>query len=209
MLNPAGELVHGFRAYAVGRRNPTYVDDELQKALAKMDLPPYEAKPAETFDALKLPEVKPAGVRLYIKPASKAVIVEAVAVDAKHRTALSWPAQPGEIDAEVLREWLVQVYPTGIRAAEQQKGYKSVAGKLKLLPDSKTRQAVLSGSIKLEGEAGDSRFEGTLRLVLAYGEKSAEVLSLRGFVEGTYHYRVHGRDGGEVRIEAALESTPK
>ena len=220
LLNPEGKFVHGFRAYSTGRRNPTYVTDELQKGLSLMKLPPPELKWAESYDELQLPDVRgderPAGVRLFIRPVgdkiSKSLIVEAVPMTADQRTGLRYPKQTLEIDATLLRSWLVQLYPAAIREAEQQKSFKKVEGSLQLKPagaNPKVRYAILSGPLRMTSEAGDSSVDATLQSVLTYDSESGDFRSLRGFVEGTFHYLVHGRPVGEGKIAAAIESRPE
>lgn len=213
VLDSTGAVVHGFKGLP-GGRNPAYVKDEIGKAVAKIALP--DAKPAAGADGL--PDVKgdgtPAGVRLFVRSDAqgrgKNVIVEALPLKDEERKALRFPGKARELEAETFRAWLVQMYPAGIRTADQSKPFKTIAGTLTLEPsasDGNVRTALLRGPVKLaRGDDAESAFEGTLEAVLTYGD-GPEVRSLRGVVEGTYLYRQRG--AVEYKMTAAIESRPE
>ncbi len=203
-LDSDGKLVHGFRAYATGGRQATYVQDEIAKGLAKLALPDVEPKPAEKHDDLKLPDVA-SGVRLYIK-AGSSIVVEAVAMGDDARKSLRRPDQPSELDASVLKDWLSQLYPPAIRASEQQKPFTKITGTLALRPASDGR-AVLAGDVRAANEDGGSAFVGRLEAVLTY--RDAGLRTIRGVVEGSFDYRVRGRKADDRKMAAAIESRPE
>lgn len=198
VLDAEGKLVHGFKGLP-GGRNPTWVKDELAKAVAKLKIPEVKGPAADG-----LPDVK-SGVRMFIRSGGgKNVIVEALPMDWKP---LAWPERAREIPAETLRDWLVQLYPAAIRTVDQSKPFKTVAGTLTLSP-AEGRRAVLRGTVKLsKGDEKESSFEGTLEAAVTYAPDAPEVRSLRGVVEGVYTYRM--RVATEYKMVAAIESRPE
>src|SRR5262249_29244601 len=137
---------------------------EIQKARALLKLP--EAKSAKAQESPKgIPDLKsvasalPAGVRLFIRQddpgnsvASKLPVVEVVPMKPEDWKPLAFPTKGKEIDAEVVKNWLVWLYPAGIRAADEMKRFQKFSGTLKLEPagsDEKFRYALLRGQIQL------------------------------------------------------------
>ena len=122
--------------------------------------------------------------------------------------ALTFPEKAKPIEAEVLRQWLVQLYPAGIRTADRSKPFTKITGSLKLEPagsDKAGRYALLRGKIKLaKGDDNESAFEGILQAVLIYGLDAREVKSVRAVVEGDYLYRL--RETQRMPLVAVLES---
>lgn len=214
MLDAQARLVHAFLGYNTsGSRNPTYFRDELAKGLAEMKLPRAAAASAE----LTLPDVKgpasPAGVRIFVRAETVSfVVVEAVPMKPEEWKALRHTGEAREIEAENLRSWWAQLYPSGIRAADQRKPFKKITGALRLKPagtEGKLRYAILSGAIGLAKEDEGSSFDGSVEAVVTYGLDGPEVGSVRGVVEGRYRYRPGRGEGEAIRIRAALESRPE
>jgi hypothetical protein len=227
VLDPKGRVVHEFHGLPGGRKEagPGRSDHqaEIQKARAKLKLP--EAKPDKMEGPPKgLPDLRapgsgaPGGVRLFIRQDdprnsvfSKLPVVEVVSMKPDHWKPLAFAPKGKAIEAEVLKGWLVRLYPAGIRAADEKKQFQKFSGSLKLEPagsDDKSRYALLRGKVRLEkGGDTESAFEGELEVVLTYRGDAAEVQSVRGVVEGTYLYRTRGTSREKLR--AAIESRPE
>jgi hypothetical protein len=227
VLDPQGRLVHEFHGLPGGRKagTPGRSDHraEIQKARAKLKLP--EAKPHKAEGPLKgLPDLGPlpsgalAGVRLFIRQDdpknsifSKLPVVEVVSMKPDNWKPLAFAPKGKEVEAEVLKRWLVWLYPAGIRAADEKKAFQKFSGTLKLEPagsDDRFRYALLHGKVLLaKGGAADSAFEGELKFVLTYRPDAAEVQSVRGVVEGTYLYRTRGTS--RLKLRVAIESRPE
>jgi hypothetical protein len=228
-LDPQGRVIHEFHGLPGGGRArgvaPGRSDHqaEIRKARAKLKLPVAEP-PAANAPLKGLPDLKalasgaPAGVRLFIRQDdagntifSKLPVVETVPMAADDWKPLSFAPDGKEIDAEVLKSWLVWLYPAGIRAADEKKRFQTFRGTLVLEPagsDDTFRYALVRGKIRL-GKGGDteSAFEGALEAVLTYRREAPEVQSVRGVVEGAYLYRQRGTSVQKLR--AAIESRPE
>jgi hypothetical protein len=227
VLNPQSRVVHEFHGLPAGARPATpgrsNHQAEIQKARAQLKLP--EAKPHHVKGPPKgLPDLRalasgtPAGVRLFIRqddPSnsvfSKLPVVEVVSMKADDWKPLAFPPKGKEIEADVLKRWLVWLYPAGIRASDEKKSFQKFTGYLKLEPagsDDKFRHALLRGKVLLtKGSDAESAFEGQLELVLTYRPDAAKVQSVRGVVEGTYVYRTRGTNQQKLRV--AIESRPE
>ena len=142
---------------------------------------------------------------------SKMPVVEVVAMKAEEWRVLAFPEETQEVEAEILRNWLVQLYPAGIRTADQSKPFTKITGSLRLEPagaDQKGRYALLRGKVRLaKGDDQESAFEGTLQAVVRYPRDALEVRSLRGVIEGDYVYRIRGTR--RMPLVAAIESRPQ
>jgi hypothetical protein len=231
VLDQGGRLVHGFhglpasRGPADGRSDYT---KEIHTALAKLKLPAEKRKGREGAQRVVLPDLKaaegglPAGVRLFVRLndgkdrfRSKLPVVEVVAMRAEDWKGLAWPGKAKQVKAAALKSWLVQLYPAGIRAADQKKPFTKITGSLKLEAagaDKPVRYALLRGQVKLsKGGENESAFEGTLQAVVTYGRGAPEVKSVRAVVEGVYVYRLPGTRQRTQRMPlvAALESRPQ
>lgn len=114
------------------------------------------------------------------------------------------------VDSIVLRNWLVWLYPAGIREADERKRFQKFAGALQLEPAGSAdgaRCAILHGQVHLaKGDETESTFEGELQAVVTYRLDSPNVQSLRAIVEGTYFYRLRGTSPQKLRV--AIESRP-
>jgi hypothetical protein len=226
VLDPAGRVVHEFHGLPAGSRpGPGRSDHqaEIQKARTLLKLP--ETKPHKAEGPPKgLPDLKasapgaPGGVRLFIRQddpsnsvVSKLPVVEVVSMKPDDWKPLAYDPKAREIEAEVLKNWLLWLYPAGIRAADEKKPFQKFSGTLKLEPagsDEKFRYALLRGKIILtKGGDTESAFEGQLEVVLTYRSDAAEVQSVRGVVEGTYLYRTRGTSREKLRV--AIESRPE
>jgi hypothetical protein len=226
VLDPQGRAVHEFHGVPGGRRAVPGRSDpraEIEKARAKLELPEVKPQQAEGPPP-GLPDLQargsgaPAGVRLFIRQdeAGNAVfgelpVVEVVPMKADDWKPLAFAPKGAEVEAEVLKSWLVWLYPAAIRAADEQKRFQKFTGKFELEAagsDEQFRYALLRGKVRLE-KAGDaeSAFEGVLEAVLTYGRDAAEVRSVRGVVEGTYLYRTRGTSREKLRV--AIESRPE
>jgi len=138
-------------------------------------------------------------------------VVEIVPMKAQEWRAFSFPEKAKQIEAEVLRQWLVQLYPAGIRTADQSKPFTQITASLKLEPagtNPKGRYALLRGKVRLaKGDDQESAFEGIVEAVLTYRSDEAVVQSLRGVVQGDYVYRMRGTD--RMPLVATVESRPQ
>ena len=227
VLDPQGRVVHEFHGLPGGRRGASAGRSdhlaEIQKARTLLKLP--EARSAKAEGPPKgIPDLNavssgvPSGVRLFIRQddpgnsvASKLPVVEVVPMKPEDWKPLAFPTKGKEIDADVLRSWLVWLYPAGIRAADEKKPFQKFSGTLKLEPagsDQKFRYALLRGQVQLaKGSDTESAFDGQLDAVLTYRPDAAEVQSVRGVVEGTYLYRTRGTSREKLRV--AIESRPE
>ena len=160
----------------------------------------------------------PAGVRLFVRLndekdpfRSQMPVVEVVALKAEEWKPLALPEKAREVEAAALKSWLVQLYPAGIRTADQSKPFTRISGSLRLEPagkDKAGRYALLRGKITLaKGGDQESAFEGTLQAVLTYGLDAPAVKSVRAVVEGDYLYRL--RETQRMPLVAAIESRPE
>jgi hypothetical protein len=225
MLDYQGRFVHGFHGLPGGARGGDGRSDyakEIPNALAKLKLL-ADQPVAKERRPLAVPDLKatdagvPAGVRLFVRLhdprdsfRSQMSVVEVVPMKAQEWKALSFPEKAKPIEAEVLRPWLVQLYPAGIRTADQSKPFTKISGSLKLEPagsDKAGRYALLRGKIQLaKGDDNESAFEGILQAVLTYGLDAREVKSARAVVEGDYLYRL--RETQRLPLVAVVESRP-
>jgi hypothetical protein len=227
VLDAQGKVVHEFHGLPEGRRAaaPGRSDHhaEIQKARDKLKL--AEAKQQEAAGPPQgLPDLKrsdsgaPGGVRLFIRQDerrnaiySKLPVVEVVSMTKDDWKPLAFTPAGKNIQADVLKSWLVWLYPAGIRAADEQKRFQKFSGMLKLEPagsDDMFRRALLHGKVRLEKENDtESAFEGEIEVVLTYRLDAAEVHSVRGVVEGTYLYRT--RTTSRERLRVAIESRPE
>jgi hypothetical protein len=226
MLDYQGRTVHGFHGLPGGARGGDGRSDytkEIPNGLAKLKLP-ADRPAAKEGRALAVPDLKatdasmPAGVRIFVRLNDSRVsfrsqmpVVEVVAMKAEEWKAFSFPEQAREMEPEALRRWLVQLYPAGIRTADQSKPFTKITGSLKLEPagtDPKGRYALLRGNVRLaKGDDRESAFEGQVEAVLTYRSQEAVVQSLRGVVQGDYVYRMRGTD--RMPLVATVESRPE
>ncbi len=224
VLDSKGQVVHEFHGLP-GSRGAGRSDHqaEIQKARAKLKLP--ETKPGKAAGPPRgLPDLKapspgaPAGVRLFIRQddpknsiLSKLPVVEVVSMKPDDWKPLAFDPKGKDIEAAVLKNWLVWLYPAGIRAADEKKPFQKFSGTLKLEPagsNDKFRYALLRGKVQLaKGSAAESAFEGQFEVVLTYRPDTAEVQAVRGVVEGTYLYRTRGTSREKLRV--AIESRPE
>ena len=227
VLDSQGRVVHEFHGVPGGGRAavPGRSDHqaEIQKARVKLKLP--DGKPQKSDGPPKsLPDLKalgskaPAGVRLFIRQDeagnavfSKLPVVEVVPMKADDWKPLAFAPKGKKIEAEALKDWLVWLYPAGIRAADERKRFQKFSGTLTLEPagsDDKARYALLRGKVRLEkGGDTESAFEGELEAVLTYRQDAGEVQAARGVIAGTYLYRTRGTSREKLRV--AIESRPE
>jgi hypothetical protein len=222
MLDHQGRTVHSFHGLPGGTRGGDGRSDytkEIPAGLAKLNLPADQAGRASAVPDLKATGAGvPAGVRLFVRLndekdpiRSQMPVVEVVPMKAEEWKALALPEKAREVEAAVLKRWLVQLYPAGIRTADQSKPFTRISGSLRLESagaDRAGRYALLRGKIQLaKGGDQESAFEGTLRAVLTYGLDDPEVKSVRAVVEGAYLYRL--RKTQRMPLVAAVESRPE
>jgi hypothetical protein len=223
VLDATGRVVHEFHGLPGNGPGRSDHREEIKKARALLKLP--QAKPGKAEGPPKgLPDLKalspgaPAGVRLFIRQddpknsiLSKVPVVEVVSMKPDDWKTVAYAPQGKDIEAEVLRRWLVWLYPAGIRAADEKRPFQKFSGTLKLEPagsDGKLRYALLRGKVVLaKGGDTESAFEGQVEVVLTYRPGAAEVQSVRGVVEGTYLYRTRGTSPQKLRV--AIESRPE
>ena len=222
LLDHQGRTVHSFHGLPGGARGGDGRSDytkEIPRGLAKLKLPADQAG-----RALATPDLKatgagvPSGVRLFVRLndakdpiRSRMPVVEVVPMKAEEWKALALPEKAKEVEAAVLKSWLVQLYPAGIRTADQSKPFTKITGSLKLETaglDKTSRYALLRGRIQVaKGDDKESAFEGTLQAVLTYGLDATEVKSVRAVVEGGYLYR--RRETQRMPLAVAVESRPE
>ena len=225
VLDQHGRLVHGFNAMRGGPRGKEGVSSpqqEITKALSQLNLVGDSANQRE--HPLVLPDLPatatatdsavPSGVRMWVRPndqAGKRLVIEVVAMKPEEWKFLNHPEEPRQIEAELLRNWLVQMYPPAIRTADQRKPFTKITGSLRLEPaavDKQGRYALLRGDVRLaKGDEKDSAFEGTLQGVVRYRTDAPHVESLQGVVEGDYLYRIRGTQ--RIPLISAIESRPE
>jgi hypothetical protein len=223
VLDAKGKVVHEFHGVPGRGDGRSDHQAEIQKARAMLKLP--EVNPNRAEDLPKglpdLPSAGPgalAGVRLFIRQDdpkntvfSKLPVVEVVSMKPDDWKPLAFTPKEKDVEAEVLKSWLVWLYPAGIRAADEKKRFQKFSGTLKLEPagsDERHRYALLRGLVVLaKGGEVESAFEGQIELVLSYGTDSTEVQSVRGVIEGTYLYRTRGTSREQLRV--AIESRPE
>jgi hypothetical protein len=218
VLDHEGRLVHGFHGLSGRGDGRSDYQAEITRAISKLP----SAPPARLKQPRSLPDLEaaggraPAGVRLFVGRASerqpsKNIVVETVAMKDDQWQALSFPEKTKDLEAEVLKGWLVQMYPPAIRTVDQSKPFIKITGALQLEPagvDQKNRYALLQGKVHLaKGDEKASAFEGTLRAVITYRLDAPEVQSVRGVVEGEYLYRI--RETQRIPLVAAIESRPE
>jgi hypothetical protein len=226
MLDHQGHTVHSFHGLPGGARAGDGRSDyakEIPSGLAKLDLP-AERPAAKRERALATPDLKatgagvPAGVRLFVRLndekepiRSQMPVVEVVPMKAEEWRALALPEKAKEVEAAALKTWLAQLYPAGIRTADQSKPFTKITGSLKLEPagaDQAGRYALLRGRVKLmKGDEPGSAFEGSVQAVLTYGPGATAVKSVRCVVEGDYLYRLRATQ--RMPLVAAIESRPE
>ena len=226
VLDEHGTVVHECHGVPGARRGGPDRSDwsvEIPKALAKLKLP--EAAPArhDRAPSRSLPDLAetatgvPAGVRIFVRQEdpdnthrSHLPVVEVVPMKGEQWKTLAFSPEPREIDAETLKDWLVWLYPAGIRTADESKRFQQFRGTFKLEPagaDQRLRYAILRGDIHLgKGDATLSEFEGNLQAVLSYRPDKPDVQSVRAVVEGVYLYRQRGTSPQKLRV--AIESRP-
>jgi hypothetical protein len=223
VLDVEGRVVHEFHGLPGRGAGRSDHQAEIQKARAKLPLP--EAKPEKAEGPPKgLPDLPalspgaPAGVRLFLRQDnpknsvfSKLPVVEVVSMKPDDWKPFAYPPKDKEIEAEGLKNWLVWLYPAGIRAADEKRPFQKFSGTLKLEPagaDDTFRYALVRGPVQLaKGGEAESAFEGQIEVVLKYRPDAAEVQSVRGVIEGTYLYRTRGTSREQLRV--AIESRPE
>jgi hypothetical protein len=220
VLDPRGQLVHGFNAVRSGtrgREGELGSKEEIAAALGKLKLSESVAA-AVPEHPLVLPDLPgadrgvPAGVRMFVRPEGQGrqLVVEVVPVAVEEWRVLSYPDAAREIDPESIRNWLVQMYPPAIRTVDQKKPFTRITGVLTLTPagaDEESRYALLRGVVHLaKGDETESAFEGTVQMVVTYGRDAADVQSVQGMLKGSYLYRVRGTQ--PILLTAAIESRP-
>src|SRR5262245_33733448 len=188
MLDHQGRMVHSFHGLPGGARGGDGRSDytkAIPSGLARLKLP-AERPAVKGERALATPDLKatgatvPAGVRLFVRRndekdliRSQMPVVEVVGMKAEDWKPLALPEKAEEVEAAALKSWLVELYPAGIRTADQSKPFTRISGSLKLEPagaDRAGRYALLRGKIKwAKGDDKESAFEGTLQAVLTSG----------------------------------------
>jgi len=226
ILSPQGKLVYHFdgaQSGVSGRRDPNfrphYLAEEFAEGWARLKLAPVDVKKS-AGTALTLPEVtgseSPAGIRILSRSIADEMgdvtTVRAAAISAEQRKALSLPAEARTVGAELFRSWLELLQLPRVREADANVPFKRISGALTLRPagaDANFRYAVMTGSIALTKEEGQSSAEVAFEGVLTYRPDSAVVHSIRGVFEGEYLYRPGRGQAQPFEITAALESTPE
>ena len=222
MLDHRGRVAHNFHGLPGGARGGDGRSDykkEIPRGLAKLKLPAAkEGRPLAVPDLKATGTGVPAGVRLFVRLndekdpfRSRIPVVEVVPMKAEEWKALALLEKVKAVEAAALKGWLAQLYPAGIRTADQRKAFTQITGTLRLEPagaDKTGRYALLRGKIKLaKGDDNESAFEGLVNAVLIYGLDAREVKSVRAVVEGDYLYRLRGTQ--RMPLVAVVESRPE
>ena len=227
MLDELGNVVHQCHGVPGGRRGGPDRSDwsvEISEALAKLKLPEAVLAHRDRVPRSSVPDLAgaaatgvPAGVRIFVRQddpdnshRSHLPVVEVVPMKAEQWKTLAFSPEPREIDAATLKDWLVWLYPAGIRTADESKRFQQFRGLLKLEPagsDEQYRYALLRGEVHLsKGDETLSEFEGSFQAVLSYRRDAAVVQSVQAIVEGVYLYRQRGTS--TQKLKAAIESRP-
>ncbi len=182
-----------------------FLKDEIEKA----NVPRPETKRT----GLTLPTADGAGVRIFLMLRTvdrpmlnyKAPAVEAVTTTEIERKALAYPAKARDVATSELRRWLEQIYPPAIMDSSGKP--PAVEGTLTLSPAGESR-AILRGEVRFElDDRARTKYRGTLEAVVTYGDSG--FASFRGVLEGTF-LKPDARGGAvELRLTAAIESTPE
>jgi hypothetical protein len=222
VLDSRARLVHSFKGNVNRRAGDVSWEDELTKAIDKMNLATDAAR-AE-LRSPRLPDLDapgggtPAGVRVFVRRGQPAggrggtPVVELVPMTVRNWAAVSLPenAAGGDVAAGELRAWFEQLYPPAIRTADQRKPFQTATGTLRLEPagaDDRHRFALLRGEFRLSKGPGESEVEGEVAAVLTYRLDTREVQSVHGVVDAAYIYRVRGNE--RISLTAAIESRPE
>jgi hypothetical protein len=221
VLDSRARLVHSFKGNMNRRAGDASWEDELTKALARMNLvtdgAPRQLRPPRVPDLESSDDGRPAGVRVFVRTGERAAgnggnpVVELVPMTARAWATLSLPEDAGgtDIDAADLRAWFEQLYPSAIRTADQRKPFRTATGTLRLEPagsDDRHRFALLRGAFRLSKGDGESEVEGDVSAVLTYPLDARQVRSVRGVVDAAYIYRIRGTQ--RIPLIAAIESRP-
>jgi hypothetical protein len=226
ILDDEGRLVrsfHGLPARGRGGDGRSDFKKEIAAALVLLKHPGSRAENAEVRPVC-LPDLKatasgvPAGVRMFLRVNDDrdvirrdVPVIEIVPMAVEQWNSLAFPTNARAIDPEPLRNVLIQLYPAGIRTADQSRPFRVITGTLMLEPagaDKDGRYALLRGKVRLtKGDNQESAFEGTLQAVLTYPLHSAQVQNVRAVIEGDYMYRIRGTQ--RIPLQAAIESRPE
>lgn len=227
VLDTDGEVVHEFHGLPTGGRSSGRgrSDHKVEIETARAALGLSSADSARAASSLRgLPDLpandtgQPAGVRLFLRqddPSnshfSEVPVVEVVPTTPDEWKILSFDDRGKDIEADSLRNWLVWLYPAGIRTADEKKRFEQFQGTLRLEASGSngvSRYAILRGPFRLKkGDGTESEFTGELQAVVSYRLDTTEVQSLRAVIKGTYLYRLRGTT--EEKIEVAIESLPQ
>ena len=193
----------------------------MSQATAQLDLD----ESAFGERSLSLPDLESGtGVRILVRlrdprmRAYQAPVVEVVSLTDEDWLPLHYPDQERSVEAKSLKDWLSQIYPSGVMERTDPRTKKvyriqSTEGKLSLKPagtDARHRYAILKGEVVLTDEGPDAfSYRGKLEIVLTYEPSAPRVQSLRGVFEGTYPRpdRRH-QQTRPLPLEAAIESRP-
>jgi hypothetical protein len=226
MLDETGKVVHESHGVPGGRRGgPDRADwsAEITKALAKLNLPDAARARLDRKPCGSLPDLAasaadvPAGVRIFVRQGDtgnaqrgRLPIVEVAPMKPHEWEPLAFSAESREIPAELLKNWLVWLYPAAIRTADESKRFRDFTGTLRLEPacsDEHSRTMLLSGKIHLgKGDESLSAFDGDFEAVLTYRPDKPDVQSVLAVVDGVYLYRQRGTN--PQPLKATIESRP-
>tara|TARA_Y100000758_G_scaffold289536_1_gene242404 strand:- start:3085 stop:3546 length:462 start_codon:yes stop_codon:yes gene_type:complete len=152
-------------------------------------------------------------------PAYRMPVVEVVDMAKADWKDLAWPTVNRTVDAAKMKKWLMEVYPPGVmervdRDTKKAFSITGVSGKLLLTASTSSqhhRHAVAIGRVRLSDSGNDGfGYEGTLELVMTYAKDSPDVVSMRGFFQGSYPRRDRIRQTTRmVPLEAVFESRPR
>lgn len=226
ILDAKGEILQSFDAFRPKHRQrgeslADYTAYELRLASSLLRVKGHAGKPK-----LELPKLAEGrGIRVMVRlmddrmVAYQAPVVEVVPLDEDDWKRLAYPEKERSLEASDLKEWLCQVYPSGVMERTNQQTKKvyqiaSTEGTLTFAPagsDDEHRYAILSGKVRLTDEGADGfSYEGKVEIVITYAKDQSKALTLRGNFEGIYP-RTDRRQNRtrKLALEAVFESLPE
>src|SRR6516162_4520275 len=139
LLDHQGRTVHSFHGLPGGARGGDGRSDyakEIPSGLAKLKLPADKRRRASAVPDLKATGTGvPAGVRLFVRLndekdpfRSRVPVVEVVALKTEEWKGLALLEKAKAGEAAAPKGWPPQVYPAGIRTADQRKAFTEITG---------------------------------------------------------------------------------
>lgn len=165
-----------------------------------------------------LPTTKEPGVRIYVILGENRMnhflvpIIEAVAINEKEQQILRYTGQTHKVEAQALKRWLAQMYPTAVMDGHG--GMNQITGTLTYTSAGENelhRYAVLRGNVRFELDNKTRiSYQGPFDLVLRYTKTSEELESVWGTMTTKVpRADMKGKTVEMVAMTVALEPIPK